>query len=110
MAIDLFGLILSSGVSWGVGKVLMYSFSAIAVGSERILVGNAQFNSLGCRNCSHSTNQFTNACSLTVGENGRVGHVGLRFDYLAHTYNPKKFISSNKYGYPTSEAKLEHIT
>jgi hypothetical protein len=100
MAIDLFGLILSSGVSWGVGKVLDVLLECNRCGERAdTRIGNAQLNSLGCRNCSHSVNQFTNACGLTVGQNGRLGHVGLRLGYLEHTYDPKKFITSNKYGY-----------
>jgi hypothetical protein len=100
MAIDLFGMILSSGVSWGMGKVLDVLLGCSRCGERAdARIGNAQLNSLGCRNCSHSVNQFTNACSLTVDQSGRIGHVGLRFEYLEHTYDPKKFFSANRYGY-----------
>lgn len=112
MAIDLFGMILSSGVSWGVGKALDVLLECSRCGERAdARIGNAQLNSLGCRNCSHSVSQFTNACNLTVGQNGRLGHVGLRFDYLEHTYDPKKFFPTNKYGYLYfgSEVRAHHL-
>ena len=78
--VELFGVVLTSAVSWGVGKILdatLECFRCHRTSPSRI--GNAQRNSLGCTNCWQEHVQFTNACDYTVAPSGRVGHVGAVF-------------------------------
>lgn len=79
MAIDLFGTILSSAVSWGVGRILDVFLTCDGCGNRfRQQIGNGQSNTLGCKNCWREIIQFTNACEHTVHKNGQVGHVGAK--------------------------------
>lgn len=79
MTIDLFGMVLSSAVSWGIDRLLDVTLSCDNCDhrfSGRIV--NCQANALGCRNCSREIIQFTNACDYTVARDGKIGHVGAR--------------------------------
>ncbi len=44
---------------------------------ERIC--NCDFNNLQCPNCKKLLKQYTNACSFTVKETGKIAHVGASF-------------------------------
>jgi hypothetical protein len=100
MAIDLFGMLLGSAASWAVGKSLDVLVECSRCGNQtRERIGNARVNPLGCRNCSHEVNQFTNACDFTVASNGRVAHIGLRLDHMLRwERDPAKLFSWPKEG------------
>jgi hypothetical protein len=79
MVFDLFGMILESAISWGVGRILDVLFTCDYCGQkEHTQIGNVQTNYLGCTNCSREIVQFTNACDFTVGTDGETGHVGAK--------------------------------
>ncbi|TVL96654.1 MAG: hypothetical protein CV087_23460 [Candidatus Brocadia sp. WS118] len=80
MAIDLFGMVLSGAVSWGVGKILDVVITCDYCTEEfEEQIANVQENYLGCPNCYTEIVQYTNACDFTVDNDGRIGHISAKF-------------------------------
>lgn len=78
--IDLFSMVLSGAISWGVGRILDTLVTCDRCGQrDPSTIGNVQVNHLGCRNCHQEVIQFTNACDFTLGPNREVGHVAAKF-------------------------------
>lgn len=73
-------VVLTSAVSWGVGRLLDAMITCDNCGQRAPShLGNCQRNTLGCRNCWQEVIQFTNACDFTVAPDGHVAHVGALF-------------------------------
>ena len=74
----LWNVVLVSGVSWAVGKVLdaiTDCSNCNQKNSQRII--NHSWNQLHCINCHNQNQQFTNACNNTVSSSGVIGGVSL---------------------------------
>ena len=73
MPVDLFSVILSSGVSWGVGRLLDSLIDCHRCGSGRSVdVNNRSANSFRCYDCGHTLTEYVNATSNTVNRNRSV--------------------------------------
>lgn len=85
--LELFAMELAKGAasgagSWGAKKVL----DAIFTCNERqcntpcpCRISNVDFNDLQCRNCGKHIRQFTNVCTFTVKQTGKIAHIGVEF-------------------------------
>lgn len=74
--VDLFGMVLSGAVSWGVAKSLDVLVECPRCAErDKARIANVEVNRIQCRNCQLGTGQFTNACEFTVDrQTGRIGH------------------------------------
>lgn len=76
--ISLWNLIISSGVSWAVGKALDVIVDCIGCGQRNNQrIKNTAWNHLYCQNCQKENLQFTNICNTTVNRNGEIGSVAI---------------------------------
>ena len=74
MAIDLFSLVLPGVTSWAIGRLLDTMMSCGRCGSTcNRDVPNYAATNLLCPSCHGSLNQYTNATSHTVQQNGAIG-------------------------------------
>jgi hypothetical protein len=77
---DLFSVILSSGISWSIHK-LLDSFVECRCGSTQTEdVTNVDYNAFRCRDCGRNLNEYINATDHTINRNksivaAKLGHI-----------------------------------
>ena len=76
---DPFGILLSSAVSWGIGKILDALLDCFRCGYDHTRdIQNRQVNYFSCPSCYNSIDQYVNACDYTFNRNSRrVGVAGI---------------------------------
>lgn len=80
MWIDLLKMILSGAISFMAGEILKVIVYCPECDNQQIeKIGNIQYNTISCKNCSHEVIQFTNACNTTIGKEGEIGHAAAKF-------------------------------
>jgi hypothetical protein len=73
MAIDLFSVVLSSAVSWGVNRLLDSALKCFRCGENQAAEpDNDAFNDFRCGSCRHSLHEYINATQHTVNRNKSV--------------------------------------
>jgi hypothetical protein len=85
--LELFAMELAKGAisgagSWGTKKVLDTIFTCNEPQCKTrcdCRIGNVDFNDLQCRNCHKHLRQFTNVCTFTVKQTGKIAHIGAEF-------------------------------
>lgn len=75
--IDLFSVVLTSGIGWGVGKLLDSVVSCRRGHSQQVNVTNVTYNGFSCRVCNQSLSEYVNATGHTVKRNRAVVAAGL---------------------------------
>jgi len=70
MAVDLFSMILSAGVTWGVSRLLDTLVRCGQCSSRSTeAISNYSFNNEHCPKCTNSLSQYVNATQYTVNKN-----------------------------------------
>lgn len=71
--IDLFSVVLSSAVSWGVNRLLNSVVECYNCHSrEYVDVDNIEYNDFSCGHCGHNLPEYINATDHTVNRNGSI--------------------------------------
>jgi hypothetical protein len=87
--VDLFSLVLSSGASWAIGRVLDSFVDCRCGDYERRGVANREYNQLLCYSCGRSLTQYVNATHHTVNTDGCVAAAAI---YGLDWYPTPKFL------------------